>query len=207
MRKYGYKEGKGLGKREDGITEPIQGNRKVTFCNDQPSKDSWPKNTVLFAGDSMYNNIDEKRIGRNVKRNVKVRAHPGATTQDMQHHLTALLRKQPSHLVLHVGANDASNDDKRAEDIVNEILELKHFAESLVSGIKVAISCPITRTDNHKANVKVIHIRALLRTSGINDIIVNDNIGVDMLGKKGLHLSNKGVGNLARNMIEYLKSL
>ena len=125
----------------------------------------------------------------------------------MQHHLTALLRKQPSHLVLHVGANDASNDDKRAEDIVNEILELKHFAESLVSGIKVAISCPITRTDNHKANVKVIHIRALLRTSGVNDIIVNDNIGVDMLGKKGLHLSNKGVGNLARNMIEYLKSL
>ena len=87
------------------------------------------------------------------------------------------------------------------------ILELKHFAESTVPGIKVTISCPITRTDNNSANVKVVHIRALLRTSGTKDIIINDNIGSDLLGKKGLHLSNKGVGNLARNMIEYLKNL
>lgn len=166
----------------------------------------WPTNTILFAGDSMYNNIDESRLSLSRKFNVKVRSHPGATVGDMKHHLTALLRKKPSYIVIHAGANDAPDESKSAEDIVGELMDLKKYVQSILPSSKVIISCPIVRKDNNHANVKVIHIRALLRTSGAT-VITNDNISVDLLGKKGLHLTNKGVGRLASNMIEFLKSL
>ena len=122
------------------------------------------------------------------------------------HHLTALLRKKTSHLVLHVGTNDTPNAYKKAEDILSEILELKRYAESLVPGICVVISCPIIRKDDSKANIKVVLLRSMLRTSGI-DIISNENIDYHLLGKKGLHLSNKGVRVFSANLIGYLKSL
>lgn len=209
MSKYGYK-GKGLGKREDGIVEPIQGERKTAFedgsFSGRPDLHLWPKNTVLIAGDSMLSNIDEKRLSKKFPFTVKVRAHSGATTQDMQHHLTALLRKRPKCLILHIGANDTSTDTKTAEEIYEEILELKRYTESIVPDIRVVISCPIVRKDINKAHIKVIHLRSMLRTSGL-EIISNENISFDLLGKKGLHLAEKGVRRLAGNLIGYLKSL
>ena len=138
--------------------------------------------------------------------NIKVRANPGATVGDMHHHLTALLRKKPTYVVIHAGTNDSVNEEKSSGDIFNEIVELKKFVEVQVPGVKVTISCPIVRRDNNKANVKVIHIRAMLRTSGLH-VITNDSIGYKLLGRKGLHLSEKGVGRFALNLIGYLKRL
>ena len=42
----------------------------------------WAKNTILIAGDSMINEINEKRISTNFK-SVKVRCFSGATIDDM----------------------------------------------------------------------------------------------------------------------------
>ena len=47
----------------------------------------WPKNTILIAGDSMINGINEKRISTNFK-SVKVRCFSGATIDDMYFNLT-----------------------------------------------------------------------------------------------------------------------
>ena len=62
----------------------------------------WPKNTILIAGDSMINGINEKRISTNFK-SVKVRCFSGATIDDMYFNLIPLLRKKPAALVLHEG--------------------------------------------------------------------------------------------------------
>ena len=66
---------------------------------------SWPKNTILIAGDSMINGINEKRISTNFK-SVKVRCFSGATIDDMYFNLIPLLKKKPATLVLHVGTNN-----------------------------------------------------------------------------------------------------
>ena len=223
MKKYGY-SGKGLGKREDGIIEPIQVKQKSRFDDEDteipnanidsmvhaemPEEPTdvylWPANTVLIAGDSMLHGINEKRMSK--KLNVKVRPHSGATIRDTFDHLKALLRKKPKYLIIHAGANDATNNEKSADTLYNEIIRLKNFATSLVPGIIVTISCPIVRRDNGPANIKVIHLRHKLRKSGLN-IISNDSVTYDHLGKKGLHLTQRGIGRLAMNMIDFMKRL
>ena len=186
--------------------QPCETNSMPAF--DVPSEPTdthlWPKNTVLIVGDSMMYGINEKRLSKQL--NVKVRPHPGATTRDLYDHLKAHLRKKPDFVVLHVGANDACYKTKSAEMIFNEISRLKMFVECQVPGVKVTISCPIIRRDDDTANIKVIHLRQMLRLSGL-DIITNDNITYDHLGKKGLHLTGKGVGRLAMNMIAFIKHL
>ena len=137
---------------------------------------------------------------------MKVRANPGATIDDMRHHLTALLRKKPTYVVLHASANDAPNENKTAEGIYNELLDLKKYVESLVPGVKVVLSCPMVRKDDSSANAKVIHIRAMLRSSGM-DIITNENIGFGLLNLKGLHLTNEGNRCFTANLGSYLTRL
>ena len=69
----------------------------------------WPKNTILIAGDSMINGINEKRISTNFK-SVKVRCLSGVTIDDMYFNLIPLLRKKPAALVLHVGTDNSLNE-------------------------------------------------------------------------------------------------
>ena len=140
------------------------------------------------------------------KSNVKVRPNPGATTRDMYDHLNALLRKEPKHLILHIGTNDASNKNVTSDMLYERITRLKRYAESKVKGMDVTISCPPVRSDNGIANVKLVHIRNQLKRNGYK-IIENDNITYEHLGKKGLHLNSRGTGRLAMNMIACIKRL
>ena len=221
MRKHGYGGG-GIGKHENGIIHPVEAESKVHFnLEDKPIKHKeettrvqlpdeplnvhpWPENTILVTGDSMLHGVNGNKMSK--KYNVKVRPHSGATVRDMYDHLNALLRKKPKILFLHIGANDAPNKDKTASMIVEEIKHLKKFAEAKVPGLRVVLSCPIVRRDDDTANIKVIHVRHMLKTSGL-DIITHNNIGYDYLGGKGLHLVNKGIVRLATNMIDFIKRL
>ena len=80
------------------------------------------------------------------------------------------------------------------------------FAETKVRGIHVTLSCPVVRSDNGLANTKLIALRNKLKRNGLS-IVNNENITYDHLGKKGLHLSRRGTGRLAMNMISYIQRL
>ena len=73
-------------------------------------------------------------------------------------------------------------------------------------GLKVTLSCPIVRADNKLANEKILHVRNKLKRNGIN-IIENRNITFEHLGKKGLHMTPRGTGRLAMNLIAYIQRL
>ena len=83
----------------------------------------WPENTVLIAGLSILNGIEENRLNKN--RRVKVRCFPGALVDDMYHYLLPLLKKRPKYFILQIGRNDAPR--KMAKQIFDEMLRVKTF--------------------------------------------------------------------------------
>ena len=202
MRKNGHEPGMGLGKSGNGITEPISAAKNTLDASiDVPT---WQRGTTLIAGASIIQGLDETKMSRSGK--VKVRSHGGATIKDMRDHLTAHLRKKPDLLIIHVHSNDASINETTADDMFDRLMDLKNFAEEKVPTIKVTFSCPIIRTDNVLANFKQIQLKNRLKRSGL-DIVLNDNIEKDDLGKKGLHLKPGGSSKLAKNFIDYLKGV
>ena len=82
------------------------------------------KNTVLIAGDSMINGINEKRFSTNIK-SVKVRYFSGATIDDMYFSLILLLREKLTALVLHVGTDNSTNET--SFQIYDILPNLVHF--------------------------------------------------------------------------------
>ena len=140
---------------------------------------------------------------------IKVSANGGANIEDLRHHLTALLRKNPDHLILQAGTNDAVEKDSTSDEIFDGLIGLKKFAEERVPGIKVTISCPILRTDNVLAHAKLLKVKERLRREGL-ETLSNDNINEGHLtsaGKHpGLHLNSKGTVELAKNYISYIQN-
>ena len=141
---------------------------------------------------------------------MKVRSHPGATIPEMKIHLRAHLLKKPTHVILQVGTNDAVDNKLSSDEIFDRIMDLKVFVESEVPGIKVTVSCPLVRTDNARANAKLLQVKnRLIRSSenGQVTIIRNDNIDESHLSDKGLHLKQIGTKELAKNMIAFMREV
>ena len=162
----------------------------------------WPKNTILVAGDSIINGINEKRISTNFK-SVKVRCFSGATIDDMYFNLIPLLRKKPVALVLHVGTNNSSNETPF--QIYDKLLNLVHFIKENNPNCHAVLSSSIDRLDG-KAALTIKRINSLLSESSL-DINDNSNIGHSFLGIHGLHLNGRGVGKLALNFVKRIRSI
>ena len=87
-------------------------------------KHAWPAGACLIVGDSILTGIDEKRLSRN-NQVVKVRDFRGAAIDNLKHHLVALLKKKPEHVILHIATNDAVS--KTSRQILDDLLQLKQY--------------------------------------------------------------------------------
>ena len=155
----------------------------------------WRKRTCAIVGDSMLNEIDERRISKTYP--VKLRFFPGARIKDMYHYLILILEKKPEHLILHVRTNVAV--DSSQQQIVNDLLALKQFIREKLQNSIVILSMPTKRCDN-KASATVNLVNQDLPQLNI-DIIKNKSISDKHLGRHGLHLTNHGRVKLAMNFI------
>ena len=202
----GYNGG-GLGKHENGIHIPItvqknSGRQGIGAKNSNRVSNNvkaWSPNTTLIIGDSMIGGVAQSGID---KRTTKVKSHGGSTVDDMYDYIAPVLKKKPDNVILHVSTNDAP--DKSAKTIFDEIRNLKSHIEKEVPKVKVAISCPILRTDNQKANRTLQELDSKLKGSTF-DIVSNDNIDGTCLGKYGLHLNRKGSKILAENYMRQIQ--
>ena len=156
-----------------------------TEQNQVPHK--WPSNTLLIAADSIMSNLDEKKLSRHM--NVKVRSIAGSSIADMYSYLQPLLIKESKYVLLHVSANDVNKNT--ISDVINNILQLKHYVESKLPKCVVYISSPTVRTDNLKANTILKNVTGKLKRLQI-PIMDNSNIQPEQLGKKGSHLNSRG---------------
>ena len=58
---------------------------------------------------------------KKLNHNVKVRNHPGATTEDIIDHIKPILRKKPDLLIVHSGTNDLNNEKVNTTECLENI--------------------------------------------------------------------------------------
>ena len=133
----------------------------------------WPVNTILIAGDSMINEIDEKRLSKK-NSNVKVRYFNGALVEDMFYNLVPLMRKKPSALILHVGTNNTVSDSSKV--ILKKINSLISYIKINNPECRIIISQPVQKTDNRKATRTLNNLNKLLAELDVDKI---DNSNID----------------------------
>ena len=175
----------------------------VNILSDTERRYAWTEKTLCVMGDSIIGGLEERRLGRNGIK-VKVRCFPGCTISDMNDYCKPILKKKPSHIVLHVGTNDTNKFCSR--EIIDKLLSLKNYIQSELPNCKIALSTPTCRYDDAKSGLTVKHVCDHMKALGL-DIVDNGNITGIHLGKRGLHLNGKGTGRLAMNIISYMQGL
>ena len=110
-------------------SEGLDASRKFGIL--PPIRDKHPldKGTCLIVGDSLLNNVQEKKMGPKFK----VRSFPGCVVNDLYFHVTPLLHKKPSSIIIMAGTNDAT--EKTSKAIFDELMILKEFIENEAPGM------------------------------------------------------------------------
>ena len=76
------------------INEETQNrDHQYKMINNSDSNEKWSPNTILITGDSMINQMDEKRLSHSANRNVKVRSFSGADIDEMYFILPPSLKR------------------------------------------------------------------------------------------------------------------
>ena len=91
-------------------------------ANISSSQDLNPRNTIVIAEDSIINGVFEERLRRK-NHVVKVQNFSGTNVEDMWHNLILIIRKKPSHLIIHAGTNDTKRFTSR--EILDQLLNSK----------------------------------------------------------------------------------
>ena len=81
------------------------------------------RQNVTIISDSIINYQDE-RLHTNKKRIVKIRSHPGATSEGLIDYCKPIARRAPDVIILHVGTNDLDKTDE--DSIVENIKKIKN---------------------------------------------------------------------------------
>ena len=161
------------------------------------------KKSVFIIGDSMLNGVYESQI-KDENFDVQLKYFSGAKVADVSDKLGDFIEQKPDCIILHVGTNNSPN--MSSNEIIDEILTVRHRIEKEAPETKVVISAPIVRTDNGKAALTIRNIIKHLQQLDI-EIINNENINHKDLGRKGLHLSKYGKSKFAKNLKSKLNKL
>ena len=190
-------------------------NREKTPTSEKANTAKPPKKLdCAIFGDSIIKHAKGGKIGRPLKKWVKVCSYPGAGSEKVADHAEVELKYlQPEAVIIHAGGNDVANDmdvSEVADNLAYLALELKDRGVK-----KIALSSQTQRV-NCKDKITKLNkaISNVCRTYKL-DLIDNSNIKYSFRGKNGeershltdsdyIHLNFEGIKILENNFKKYL---
>eukprot|EP00112_Aurelia_sp_Birch-Aquarium-sp1_P016513 Seg3755.1 transcript_id=Seg3755.1/GoldUCD/mRNA.D3Y31 product="hypothetical protein" protein_id=Seg3755.1/GoldUCD/D3Y31 len=169
--------------------------------NENEKQHQTKKKIIFLLGDSIVNGIKDRGLSK--KHNAKVRAQPGATTQDMEDHIKPLLRKKPDMVILHCGTNDLTND----VDTIRHLDAIVKYTEKESPSTEIVVSNIVTRRDKDGIHQEVTDLKSGVKDFCRNNqlkVIDNSRLDITCLSQKKLHINRKGTGYLAQNLLSFI---
>ena len=102
---------------------------KVTHhTTNPPHSPDIPGETAVILGDSIIQNLQGYKLGKEVHHRVGVKSFRGSTTNGMRSYIQPTLENSPERICLHIGTNDLKNKEPR--DVADAIVDLARTLES-----------------------------------------------------------------------------
>ena len=198
-------------KSNDSTSLPKEnGNGNINVVDDMISTPSIPPTesltsakTTVILGDSIIQNLQGYKLGKETNQRVVVKSFSGATTQDMKSYIQPTIANAPDRICLHIGTNDLTKS-KTPNDVANSIVDLAKTIQS-TCGAQVVLSELTTRKDAHKESVKFVN-KFLIKYSKQHHwtLVRHSNITGKVLNRGGLHLTKQGNELLYKNFASCL---
>ena len=99
------------------------------------------KKEIIIVGDSMIKHVNGREVSRD--NSVKIRCHPGATTDDIIDYVRPTFRKKPDMIIIHTGTNDIQNKVNTLQKVRKVITTIKEI--DVNKEIQIAFSSVIQR--------------------------------------------------------------
>ena len=77
---------------------------QITTTNQSNPKSVLTENSTIIVGDSIVKHLTGPGIAK--KNHVKIKANPGATTENITDYIKLSIRKKPDFLLIYLGTND-----------------------------------------------------------------------------------------------------
>ena len=155
---------------------------------------------ILVIGDSMIKRLQPGRLSR--KRRVICRTMRGATIEDVAQTANTIATKHGvSEVILHVGANNTSDDP---ETIAAKITSLCDTLQPTSVTISSIIHRKFQSLPERKKVDDANELLKSITTRKHWGFIDNTNINADHLMPDGVHLDSVGVRLLAKNIITHI---
>ena len=180
-------------------------NDDANLIKRQSTNGSAVKKEVYITGDWMIKYVNGREVSRNNP--VKVRSHPGATTDDFIDYVQPTVRKKPNLIIIHSGTNDIQNSVNALQKIREVISSIKEYDTD--DNIKIALSSMIHPGDHdfknkiHETNRK---LENLCKGKGMI-FINNSKIDSTCLNRSELHLNKGGTSLLIKQFSKAVNSV
>lgn len=166
--------------------------------------------SVMIIGDSIVRGSSShfKSIAPS-KYDATTYTHPGAKVERITKRLTNhknYIMPDPNYIVLHVGTNNIVQDEVaetifKLHELITDSCDIFPFSRIIVSSI-------IPRSDNPEVNEKINSVNVFLKhiCSKSKQLIYteNNNCG-QLVGRDGLHLTERGKSLLAKNWLRSIR--
>ena len=156
----------------------------------------------MIVGDSMIKHVNGCEVSRD--NSVKIRCHPGATTDDIIDYVRPTARKKPDMIIIHTGTNDIQNKVNTLQKVRKVITTIKEI--DVNNEIQIAFSSVIHRDDqDFEEEIKEINRKLENLCKGKRIKFINNNIDGSCLNRSKLHLNKSGTALLVKNFSQALK--